>query len=29
MGAVSGQGTTFNLLNYTGEIINVTPQDTP
>lgn len=29
MGAVSGQGTTFNLPNYTGEIINVTPQDTP
>lgn len=29
MGTVSGQGTTFNLLNYTGEIINVTPQDTP
>jgi len=29
MGAVSGQGTTFNLPNYTGEIIHVTPQDTP
>lgn len=29
MGAVSGQGTTFNLPNYTGEILNVTPQDTP
>lgn len=29
MGAVSGQGTTFNLLNYTGELFNVTPKDTP
>lgn len=29
MGAVSGQGTTFNLLNYTGELLQVTPQDTP
>ncbi len=29
MGAVSGVGNTFNLPNYTGEIINVTPQDTP
>lgn len=29
MAGVSGQGTTFNLPNYTGEIINVTPQDTP
>lgn len=29
MGAVSNQGTTFNLLNYTGELFNVTPFDTP
>jgi len=29
MAEVAGQGTTFNLLNYTGELINVTPQDTP
>lgn len=29
MGAISGQGTTFNLPNYTGELFGVTPQDTP
>jgi hypothetical protein len=29
MGAVSGLGTTFNLPNYTGELLHVTPQDTP
>jgi hypothetical protein len=29
MGAVSGQGTTFNLPNYTGELFLVTPTDTP
>lgn len=29
MGAVSGLGTTFNLPNYTGELVHVTPQDTP
>jgi len=29
MGAISGQGTTFGLPNYTGELIGVTPQDTP
>jgi hypothetical protein len=29
MAGISGQGTTFNLPNYTGELFNVTPQDTP
>lgn len=29
MGAVSGQGTTFNLPNYHGELFTVTPTDTP
>lgn len=29
MGAVSGQGTTFNLPNYHGELINISPQETP
>lgn len=29
MGAISGQGTTFNLPNYTGQLFGVTPQDTP
>lgn len=29
MGAVSGLGTTHNLPNFTGELIQVTPQDTP
>lgn len=29
MGTVSGQGTTFNLPNYTGELFSVTPSDTP
>lgn len=29
MATVSNQGTTFNLPNYTGELIRVTPQDTP
>lgn len=29
MAGISGQGTTFNLPNYTGELIGVTPQDTP
>lgn len=29
MGAVSGMGTTFNLPNYHGELIKVTPTDTP
>lgn len=29
MGAVSGQGTTFNLPNYHGVLIEVTPSDTP
>ena len=29
MPAVAGQGTTFNLPNFTGEIINVSPLDTP
>ncbi|MFD5111443.1 DUF5309 family protein [Streptomyces sp. NPDC058391] len=29
MGAVSGQGTTFNLPNYHGELYTVTPTETP
>lgn len=29
MATVSGQGTTFNLPNYTGELFNVAPADTP
>lgn len=29
MATVSGQGTTFNLPNYTGELYNVAPSDTP
>lgn len=29
MAAVSGQGTTFNLPNYHGELFTVTPTDTP
>lgn len=29
MATVSGQGTTFNLPNYTGLLFNVAPQDTP
>ena len=29
MGAVSGQGTTYNLPNYVGELFNVSPSDTP
>jgi hypothetical protein len=29
MGTVSGQGTTFNLPNYVGELFAVTPTDTP
>lgn len=29
MGAVSGQGTTFNLPNYHGELFVVTPTETP
>lgn len=29
MGAVSGQGTTYNLPNYHGELFKVTPTDTP
>lgn len=29
MGAVSGQGTTFNLPNYHGELFTVTPTETP
>jgi hypothetical protein len=29
MSGVSGQGTTFNLPNYTGELFQVSPEDTP
>ncbi len=29
MGAVSGQGTTYNLPNYHGELFAVTPSETP
>ncbi|MDH6709753.1 hypothetical protein P3T27_006502 [Kitasatospora sp. MAA19] len=29
MGAVSGQGTTYNLPNYHGELYKVTPTETP
>lgn len=29
MGAVSGQATTFDLLNYVGELFHVTPSETP
>lgn len=29
MGTVSGQGTTFNLPNYHGELFSVTPTETP
>jgi hypothetical protein len=29
MAGITGQGTTFNLPNYTGELFSVTPQDTP
>lgn len=29
MATVSGQGTTFNLPNYTGELFSVSPSDTP
>lgn len=29
MATVSGQGTTFNLPNYTGELYNTAPSDTP
>lgn len=29
MGAVAGQGTTFNLPNYHGELFTVTPTETP
>lgn len=29
MGAVSGQGTTYNLPNYHGDLFTITPQDTP
>lgn len=29
MSGITGQGTTYNLPNYTGELFGVTPQDTP
>ena len=29
MASVSGQGTTYNLPNYTGELFQVSPTDTP
>lgn len=29
MPGITGQGTTFNLPNYTGELISITPADTP
>jgi hypothetical protein len=29
MATVSGQGTTFNLPNYTGELFSIAPSDTP
>lgn len=29
MGSVSGQGTTFNVPNYVGELFAITPTDTP
>jgi hypothetical protein len=29
MGAVSGLGTTYNLPNYHGELLEISPQDTP
>jgi len=29
MAGITGQGTTFNLPNYTGELMGVSPEDTP
>lgn len=29
MAGITGQGTTFNLPNYTGELFAITPEDTP
>ena len=29
MGAITGQGQSFNLPNYVGELFNVSPTDTP
>src|SRR5690606_29100754 len=29
MATVSGQGTTFNLPNYTGELFSIAPSETP
>lgn len=29
MAGITGQGTTFNLPNYTGELFNVSPSETP
>jgi hypothetical protein len=29
MAGITGQGTTFNLPNFVGELFNITPEDTP
>lgn len=29
MAGITGQGTTYNLPNYTGDLFNITPEDTP
>lgn len=29
MSGISGQGTTYNLPNYTGELLQISPEDTP
>ena len=29
MARITGQGDTFDLPNYTGELLAITPQDTP
>jgi len=29
MGAITGQGQSYNLPNYVGELFNVSPTDTP
>ena len=29
MAGITGQGTTFNLPNFVGELFGITPEDTP